>query len=622
MRLAAVESRSLRVSALCLFGALFLCYLALSPGSSGVYGYVSEETESGLRMMARVTAFFKGRPLPPMLWSRHGPIPVLFDIPFLKLGKFFVSPDWTLAAGPPLFTAALVALAYLWLRKVSSAATSLFLTLACAFGTMLWPYAYIGLEPKQSFFVLLAGYLGLARGKIRGWPRVIAFATVCGLALNAKVTGVVMWPAIAYLMYAQFRDDWRQRWFQLFASSGVIVGLSAVNVVLRNFYWSPLGGGEYNLKAWFISSKFQFFTNVFGLLGSPAKGLFVFAPILVVVLWAMPRAFRTDRDVTMFAMLVFGTMVAFLSILSAPYDETWGPRFLHVVIAPLLICIGAAWPALQWRVHLPMAVLAIVGVMISFLGASFYYGVRLRASTEARQNTMEWLTSDNVWNEITFNARLFQVWWRASSDPVPWTPSHIWIWTPPAEVPAWKTIDLRRYCDPQVFILHHWKRDRDPLQERLLRFYLFCLGGGLVLLGGTIWNTVGPGIAGAGFRLKGLSKTKIALGVATVAFVAAIAIWLATPVKLQPKLVLDKTQVVAGQGEYTLKIAAMPNENVVVRYSVDGAEPGEMTALLDSTGAVHFDVGTETPKGVYRMLAFKRKQDVFWVNSDASIIVK
>jgi len=94
-----------------MFFALFLCYLALSPGSSGGYGYISEEMESGLRMMARVTAFSKGRPIPPMLWSRHGPIPVLFDIPFLKLGKFFVSPDWTLSAGPPFFTAALMALA-------------------------------------------------------------------------------------------------------------------------------------------------------------------------------------------------------------------------------------------------------------------------------------------------------------------------------------------------------------------------------------------------------------------------------------------------------------------------------------------------------------------------------
>ena len=52
---------------------------------------------SGLRMLAVVNAWVKGRPVLPMKWSRHGPVPVLFDRPFLKLGKMFVSPDFVLS---------------------------------------------------------------------------------------------------------------------------------------------------------------------------------------------------------------------------------------------------------------------------------------------------------------------------------------------------------------------------------------------------------------------------------------------------------------------------------------------------------------------------------------------
>src|SRR5207249_475673 len=107
------------------------------------------------------------------------------------------------------------------------------------------------------FFVLLAGYLGLARGKIRGWPRLLGFAVACALALNAKATGVVLWPAIAYLLYVQFREDWRQRYGQLMTLCVIIVGICAANVVLRNFFWTPLGGGEANLKGWLVQSKFQ-----------------------------------------------------------------------------------------------------------------------------------------------------------------------------------------------------------------------------------------------------------------------------------------------------------------------------------------------------------------------------
>jgi len=614
MSLAALDSRSIRASALSMFFALFLVYLSMSPGNSGGYGYINEEMESGLRMMARVTAISKGRPIPPMLWSRHGPIPVLFDVPFLKLGKFFVSPDWTLAAGPPFFTAALIALAYLWLRKMCSAAVSVFLTLAAAFGTMLWPYAYIGLEPKQSFFVLLAGYVGLARGKIRGWPRVLGFAVLCGLALNVKATGVVMWPAIAYLLYVQFRDDWRLRYGQLLTSGLIIGGISAGNVVLRNFFWTPRGGAGANLGGWLVDSKFQVFTNVFGLLASPAKGLFVFAPILVVALWAIPRAFREHKDVAVFATLVLASMLAFLSILISPYDETWGPRFLHVAIAPLLVCIGAAWPTLQWKVHLPLAVLAVIGLVISFLGSFFYYGARGKATDDARQNTMEWLTSDNVWNEVAFDARLFQVWWKKGSHPVMWTPSHIWVWSPPADVPPWRAIDLRDYCESQIFIVYYWSRARDALQETLLRFYLLCLAGGILLLGYTIWSSLG---------LRHLvSGSRLAVAAASGGALIAAAVWIATPAKHQPKMLVDKTEVAAGHGDYTLKIAEMPNEIVVVRYSLDGAEPVEMSAQLDSMGSVHFDVNAGTPRGVYRMLAFRRQQDLFWVNTDVAITVK
>ncbi len=621
MGVAAAETRSLRISTLGMFLALALCYLAMSPGSIAGNGYISEEMDSGLRMMARFTAFFKGRPMPPMLWSRHGPTPVLFDIPFLKLGKFFFTPDWALSLEQPLLTAALMALVYLWLRKICSRATSTFLTVAGAFGTMLWPYAYLGLEAKQSFFVLLAGYTGLARGKIVGWPRVLLYAILCGFALNIKSTGVVLWPAIAYLMYVQFRDDWRERYGQLFASGAIVAAICAGNVVLRNFYWTPLGGSEANLKMWLIQSWFQFFTNVYGLLGSPAKGLFIFAPILVAALWAVPRAFRTHRDLAIFAALVFVCMMAFLSILVSPYDETWGPRFLHVVIAPLLLCIGAAWPTLKWHVYLPLGLLAILGVAISFLGSFFWYGGRKMASEHADQNTMEWLTSDNVWNEVTFDARLLRVWWHEGKDPVMWTPSHIWVWERPPEAPAWKEIDLRKYSDPQIFVFYYWNRDRNASEESLMRFYLFCLAAGILLMGRSIWRSMeGPRIAGS--RPEASSKFRIAAGVVFAAVVVTAGVWIAAPSNVHAKLMVDKTEVVAGQGDYTLTIAEMPSENITVRYSLDGAAPEEMNALLDSNGAVHFNVGAETPRGVYRMLAFKRRQDVFWLNTDVAVTVK
>ena len=205
----------MHTTALILFFGLAASYICLSPSSISGQGYTGEEVDSGLRMLEVATARLKGHTVPPMVWSRHGPVPVLFDLPFLKLGKLLVSPDFILSFEPALLTAALVTVLFLWLRKLCSPGMSLFLALSAAFGTMLWPYAYIGLEPKQSLFVFLAGYLALSCGQLRELAAFLLFAIAARLALTLKSTGIVLWPVIAYLVYVQFRGDWRERRSQL-----------------------------------------------------------------------------------------------------------------------------------------------------------------------------------------------------------------------------------------------------------------------------------------------------------------------------------------------------------------------------------------------------------------------
>jgi len=129
-------------------------------------------------MLAVVNAWVKGRPIPPMEWSRHGPVPVLFDLPFIKLGKMFVSPDFMLSFQPVLLTAGIVTVLYLWLRKLCSPKVSLLLTFTGAFGTMLWPYAYISLE-TQTIVILTSRRVPGACGWKHTW--VDAAAAICYL---------------------------------------------------------------------------------------------------------------------------------------------------------------------------------------------------------------------------------------------------------------------------------------------------------------------------------------------------------------------------------------------------------------------------------------------------------
>jgi hypothetical protein len=477
--------KAVRKTATLLFFALTACYLILTPGSLSGRGYISEEMDSGNRMLSIISAGLTGHPVPEMVWSRHGPVTLLFDLPFLIIGKYVVSQYFILSLQPILLTAALMVLVFLWLRKFATPWMSLMLALTGAFATMLWPYVYIGQETKQSFFVLLAGYVALSSGKLRGWPSLVLFGIAGGLSLTVKNTGIVMWPAIAYLVYVQFRSDWRVRRLQLLVVSLLIAGVWGIGDALRSPYWAPKGGVLFNIHGWLTQSPVLMFSNFIGVFGSPVKGLAVFAPVLLMCIYAIPRAFRsTHRDLAIFALLVTACTAGFISLLIVPSDEGWGPRYMHVAIAPLLVCIGAAWPRLEWKIGLPLAGLAAAGFVISFLGAFSSYSVPSLAMREADQNTIEWINGDPVWAGPVFELRLVRAWLRPGFEPVLWTPKHNWVWTPPENYSSdWKTIDLRQYSTPQSILLQYWNAKPEGANLATFRLSLFsALAGPLLLL--------------------------------------------------------------------------------------------------------------------------------------------
>jgi hypothetical protein len=473
-----------RKTAVLLFFALTFCYLIMTPGSLNGLGYISEEMDSGNRMLGIISAWLTGQHAPEMVWSRHGPIPVLFDLPFLIVGKYVVSQYFILSLQPVLLTSALMVVAFLWLRKIATPRMSLTLALTGAFATMLWPYAYIGQETKQSLFVLLAGFSALSRGTLRKWPGLVLFGIAGGLSLTVKNTGIVMWPAIGYLVYVQFRDDWRMRRLQLLVVSLLIAGVWEIGDALRNPYWGPRGGVMFSIHGWLTHSPILMFTNFIGVFGSPVKGLAVFAPVLLLCVYGIPRAFRTShRDLVIFTLLVTACTAGFISLLIVPSDEGWGPRYMHVVIAPLLVCIGAAWPRLGWKIGLPLAGLVSAGFVISFLGAFSSYGVPSVAMREAGQNTMEWINGDPVWSGPVFELRLVRAWLRPGNEPVLWNATHHWVWEPPLNVPAeFRTIDLRDYCTPQSILLQYWNAKPEGANLATFRLSLFSAFAGPLLL--------------------------------------------------------------------------------------------------------------------------------------------
>jgi hypothetical protein len=476
-----------------LFWGVALLYLALSPGTVGGMGYAAEEFAAGSQIMSNAVALIKGQPSTAIDWPRHGPLASLFDVPFLWLGarlKGHLNQGWTASLEPVFLTALLVMVLFLWLRRLTSPGWSFLLALIAGFCTMLWPYAYIGLEVKQSLALLLAGYLGLAEDGEDSWPRAILLALSCAVAVSVKASGTFLVPAISFLIACYY---WRHSFRglprmvpKILVTAAIILTVYSLNAVLRALFFVRNGGQGQFLKIWLVSGPTAFLLQVVGYFGSPNKGLIVYAPIALLSFLAFSQVFKRHRTLAIFTLLVLGGLVSGHALQRYYTDETWGPRYLHTAVAPIILCLGATRQRLRLRTALPVLALAALGFWVSFLGAFFWYGVQQQAAISVSQSTLETLQGDIIWNPILLDERLFSYYLHGGERF--WTPSHTWWFAKPNDAPVVRDVDLAQYAFPQSFLIRYWHAPFHGGLKRLWYFYLLCVPVSLLLLVRVGWE--------------------------------------------------------------------------------------------------------------------------------------
>jgi hypothetical protein len=474
--------------------AVTLIYLGFAPLNIDGMGYAAENLAAAQQMLAS----FAGRGPAAIEWPRHGFVEPMLGLPFLLGGRLLGLPgsaDGALFSLLPLVSTALLStVVLLWAAEAAGLVTGLMLAVTAAFATILWPYAYIGLEPVQSLFVMLAGYLALREGGPDSWPACIAFGAASGLAVSAKQNGAFLMPAVAYLVYCFFRRDARPPGRSQGARLTVVLLLLAIPlafaVYTRSVFWAKVGGGAltFTTMGFREDEPLMMVFAAWSTLVSVNKGLLVFVPVTVLCLAACRRACGADRRPVIFALLVLGATVAGLSLLLSWSDETWGPRYLHGAIAPLIVCYGLARRGLSFSLRREAAWLGAgaAGAGIAFLGVFFYYGQLYRAATEAGISTLEAYQHDPDFNHIRFNWRLLRAWSRPSAAVERWPEPRFWVWSrPPANREPVAKIDLRRVAVPQPVIARALRPSAavtPPPNPTLATLLASCLGLGLALM--------------------------------------------------------------------------------------------------------------------------------------------
>jgi hypothetical protein len=237
------------------------------------------------------------------------------------------------------FVAAALAVAlYLLARRLRSrVGPALLVAVGAVVGTFALPYSKEFFSEPLTALCLVVAIERLLAGR----------PLISGLAMGAAVVVLVAWRRGG--LPAAVR-----------ASVGMVPG--AVLVLGYNMarFGNPLTSGYED-----VGFTTPVLTGVAGLLFNPLKSVLVFAPLVVLLPFALRRLWRDDRAAFVLLMANLGiTFVVTATWFAWHGGWSWGPRLLLPGVLPAFAAIGP-WLVTTRRVR-TAAVLAAAGLVVSF----------------------------------------------------------------------------------------------------------------------------------------------------------------------------------------------------------------------------------------------------------------
>lgn len=407
----------------------------------------------------------------------------IVDVPFNRAGAgFAASPrlrDAILAVQPVILSGLIVLIVFLWsVRLTRDHFASIGYAIVAAFCTMIWPYAYLGMELTQSLALLVAAFIALALMPRRSWPLSILLGLTAGMALSAEPTSIFLLPAVAFLVIRAYAGQAEESRGRILVTTVIAAALVVANYLAGD---SMPGHSSRFIEGELVSDPFAWAVYAVALIGSPGKGLIFYTPVVLVAAFALRPAWRNSPQLVIFTALTLGGLTFGLAMGDLWADETWGPRHLHAAVAPIVLMVAAARGpgkplGLEYRATL--IGLAVIGFLFSFAGVFFHHESQARAARSADRGTMQTIRMDPAWNHVKFNARLFRIWMTdGPGEEVLWTPELHWYYDRPKWAPEkMPPVSLSAYAVPQPLLARQGTRGLFGIS------LLLSLLGGLALI--------------------------------------------------------------------------------------------------------------------------------------------
>ena len=254
-------------------------------------------------------------------------VPFIASLPVAALAghRHFVT-SAAVSSVTPLVAAALVAALYLLARRIGAGIVgALIVAVGAVVGTFMLPYTKeFYSEPLATLCLVIAIERMLANKP-----------GVAGLALGAAI---LTRPQTLLFAPVLFLVAWRRDGIRpaITAAAGMAPGVAATFAYNVARFGDPLAFGYQD-----VGFTTPFLTGAGGLLFEPTKSLLLFAPIVVVLPFALRQLWR--RDASAFWMLTANLAITF--VVTATWFAwhggwSWGPRLLLPGVLPALAAIG------------------------------------------------------------------------------------------------------------------------------------------------------------------------------------------------------------------------------------------------------------------------------------------
>jgi hypothetical protein len=256
-------------------------------------------------------------------------------------------------------------------RKVSA-----LLTLTYGLGTMVWPYS----KSFMSETTLNVAILGAAYGAVqyvaeKRWHWMVVSGACMGFAVVTKVTALLIVPVIVVYLVASVKTKKSVLDLSLYfvPPLSAFIGLQAWHNLIR--YGSVWEAG-YKAGTDALGFSTPLLVGLWGLLASPGKSFFLYAPVTLLGLLCLKTFVLNRRKEALLGLSICIVFVLFHARWwSWAGDWAWGPRFLLVITPYMLLPCGILfqkWNKLKRLNRFLLLALILVSVGIQFLGVTVH----------------------------------------------------------------------------------------------------------------------------------------------------------------------------------------------------------------------------------------------------------